>query len=73
LGESLFPFHDHPWREKFFGFLAEHPAATFYQADLPDGAQLIYSSSHNRGIWFIPGTGVGPIQPKGLQMLSEIV
>jgi hypothetical protein len=73
LGESLFPFHDNPWREQFFGFLTEHPNATFYHADLPDGAKLLYCHTHKRGIWFIPGSGVGIIQEKGLDMLSEIV
>jgi hypothetical protein len=73
LGESIFPYRDDPWRELFFGFLAEHPQATFHHANLPNGAQLLYSRSHNRGIWFIPGKGTGIIQEKGLKMLSDIL
>ncbi len=73
LGESLFPHLDDPWREQFFGFLAEHPEADLYHADLPDGAQLLYCRSHHRGIWFIPGEGKGIIQETGLNILAEIV
>jgi len=73
LGEGLFPFHDDPWRERFFEFLAENPHATFHHADLPDGAQLLYSRSHDRGIWFVPGKSMGIIQEKGRKMLSGIL
>ncbi len=30
LGEKLFPACDDPWRESFFGFLAENPSETFH-------------------------------------------
>ncbi|HEY8899619.1 MAG TPA: hypothetical protein VIM61_04350 [Chthoniobacterales bacterium] len=72
LGESLFPHMDDPWRERFFNFLSENPEALIHHAELPDGVQLLYSRSHNRGIWFIPGKGMGIIQTSGLKALSEI-
>lgn len=73
LGERLFPYHDDPWRESFLGFLAENPGASFYHAAAADGLQVLYCSSAKRGIWFVPGKGVGILQPRGLEMLSEIV
>ena len=36
LGEGLFPYADHPWREKFFTFLDENSGATFYHASTND-------------------------------------
>lgn len=73
IGERLFPYSDDPWREQFFAFLAEHPTATFHHATIPGGVEILYCPSGNRGIWFVPGQGVGVLQEKGLQALSRIV
>ena len=73
LGESLFPIIGDPWRDMFFEFLSEHPEATLHHANLPDGAQLLYSRTQNRGIWYIPGTAKGIIQERGLTILSQIL
>ena len=73
LGGRLFPFVDHPWREKFFGFIAENPGATFHHAITHDGVQIIYCHAREKGMWFLPGTGMGPMQPKGLGTLKQIV
>jgi hypothetical protein len=73
LGERLFPLVDHPWREKFFGFIAENPGATIYHATAHDGVQFIYCPARDKGMWFLPGTGMGPMQPKGLAILKQIV
>ena len=73
LGERLFPFVDHPWREKFFGFLSENTGATFYHAIAQDGVQFIYCPAKDKGMWFVPGVGMGPMQPKGRGILKQIV
>lgn len=73
LGERLFPFVDHVWREKFFAFIAENPGATFHHATAHAGVQIIYCNDKNKGIWFLPGTGMGPMQQKGLGILKQIV
>jgi hypothetical protein len=73
LGDKLFPYLDHPWREKFFTFVSEHPGATFYHATTHDGVQVIYCPAKDRGIWFLPESGMGPMQPKGLEILKQIV
>jgi len=72
LCAELFPIATDPWAEKFCGFLTDHAHDTFYRAEAP-GAHIAYCREAGRGIWFIPGTGVGIIQPKGLQALAEIV
>ena len=73
LGERLFPDMDHPWREKFFGFITENPSATFHHATTHDSVQIIYCHSRDKGMWFMPGTGMGPMQSKGLGILKQIV
>ena len=73
LGERLFPFVDHPWREKFFTFLTENTGATFYHAIAHDGVQVVYCPSKDKGIWFMPGVGNGPMQAKGRAILKQIV
>lgn len=73
LGERLFPFVDHPWREKFFTFLEENTGATFYHAIAHDGVQIVYCPSKDKGIWFMPGVGNGPMQAKGRAILKQIV
>jgi len=73
LGEQLFPDVGHPWREQYFAFLAENTGATFYHATTHDGVQILYCSAKDKGIWFKPGVGNGPMQPKGLAILKQIV
>jgi hypothetical protein len=73
LGEGLFPNVDHPWREKFFSFLKENAGATFHHATTNDRLHLIYCEAVDKGMWFLPGSGMGPIQEKGRKILKEIV
>lgn len=73
LGEGLFPHADHPWREKFFTFLSENAGATFQHATTNDRIHIIYCHAQNKGVWFLLGGGMGPMQPKGLKILKEIV
>ena len=73
LGVKLFPVVTDPWAERFNAFLKDHAQDKFYLAEVPGGAQIVYCRDAGKGVWFIPGTGVGIIQPKGLQALAEIV
>ena len=73
IGEEIFPYHDDPWRERFFEFLKENAGATFHHATTNEGIQVLYCHARNKGIWFMPHTGMGPMQPKGLGILKEIV
>lgn len=73
LCTQLFPVVTDPWAEKFNAFLNEHAHDSFYLADAPGGARIAYCKEAGKGIWFIPGSGIGIIQPKGLLALAEIV
>ena len=73
LGARLFPLMDNPWRDKFFAFITENAGATFHHAIAHDGVQIIYCPAKDKGMWFLPGSGMGPMQPKGLGILKQIV
>jgi len=73
LGEQLFPLAGDPWRERYFAFLNENPGATFHHATTHDGVQIIYCNAGDKGIWFKPGIGMGPMQSKGRAVLKQVV
>ena len=73
LGEKLFPFFDHPWRQTFFQFVEENGGSMFYHATTHDQVDIIYCPDKEKGLWFLRGGGAGPLQAKGLQILKEIV
>jgi hypothetical protein len=72
LGEGLFTNATHPWRETFFRFIADNPDASFYHAVTDDRVHVIYCREKEKGIWFIPGSGIGIIQPKALEILRKV-
>lgn len=73
LGVKFFPVVTDPWCERYNEFLKKHPTAKFYRAQSPEGAEIIYCGDTGQGVWFLPGKGMGVLQPKGLKMLAEIV
>ena len=62
-----------PWREAFFGFIAQNPGATFHYAVTSDGGHIVYCREKDKGIWFIPGTGKGPLQERGRQTMRQMI
>jgi hypothetical protein len=73
LGEKRFPIVTDPWCGRFNEFLAKNSAARFHRAEIPEGAEIVYCREAGQGVWFLPGSGMGIIQPNGLAMLAEIV
>jgi hypothetical protein len=73
IGEEIFRYADDPWREAFFRFIAENSAATFHYAVMSDGVNIIYSRDHDKGMWFLPGSGMGPLQATGRKTMKEII
>jgi hypothetical protein len=73
LGQQLFPYAGDVWGEKFFAFLDENPGATFHHAAAHDGVQFLYCNAQDKGIWFLPKKGMGPMQPRGRAILKQII
>ncbi|MGE5214297.1 MAG: hypothetical protein ACM3NN_11475 [Nitrospirota bacterium] len=73
LGDQIFRYAEDPWREAFFGFIAENLGATFHHAVTSDGVNFIYCRDKDKGIWFLPGSGLGPLQATGRKIMSDII
>src|SRR5260370_25880654 len=71
LGGELFRYADDPWRETFFRFIPENASATFHHAVTSDGVNILYCRDQDKGMLFLPGSGVGPLQARGRQINKE--
>ena len=73
IGEEIFPHADDPWRDAFRRFIAENSGATFHYAVTNDGVHIVYCRDKDKGMWFLPGTGKGPLQARGRKIMTEII
>jgi hypothetical protein len=72
LGEQIFDSLDHPWRQTFFQ-LIEEPGATFYHGGAGEGVIFLYDPSADKGLWCLPGSGIGPLSARGCQIMKEAI
>jgi hypothetical protein len=73
LGEEIFDSPDRPWRETFLSLIAENPGATFYHASAGEGVIVLYSRDNDKGLWYLPGSGLGPLSEGGRQIMKEAI
>jgi hypothetical protein len=73
LGAERFPSATDPWAESYKTFLEEHAKDRFYLAKTREDAEIVYCREANKAIWFLPGKGMGIVQPRGLRILAEAV
>ena len=73
LTEDLFPYAGHPWLEKFADVVNDRATGKFYHAMADERVHVIYCHDKNIGLWFILGSGRGPLQADQLRMMKEIV
>src|SRR6478735_2436352 len=73
LGEEIFDSPDRPWRQTFLSLIAEHPGATFYHASAGEGVIFLYSRDQDKGLWYLPGSGMGPLSEGGRQLMKEAI
>ena len=71
LGEEIFDSPDRPWRETFLSVVTENPGATFYHASAGEGVIILYSRDNDKGLWYLPGSGLGPLPEGGRQMMKR--
>jgi hypothetical protein len=72
LGEQIFDSPDHPWRGKFFE-LIENPGATFYHAEAGENVIFVYDPGANKGLWCLPGSGIGLLPATECQIMKEAI
>jgi len=77
---TLFPDVAHPWRELFQQFIDENRREIFYQGDFSEGepgekihVYVVYCRAKEKGIWYIPQTGVGLLDAAPLAAMKGIV
>jgi hypothetical protein len=73
LGEEIFDSPDRPWRQTFLSLIAEHPGATFYHASAGEGVIFLYSHDQDKGLWYLPGSVMGPLSVAGRQIMKEAI
>ena len=73
MGGELFRYADDPWRDTFLQFITENSASTFHHAVTSDGVNFLYCRDKDKGMWFLPGSGMGPLQTTGRKMMKEII
>jgi hypothetical protein len=40
---------------------------------MSDGVNIVYCRDQDKGMWFLPGSGMGPLQATGRKMMSETI
>jgi hypothetical protein len=73
IGEEIFRYAEDPWRQAFFRFIAENPGATFHHAVTSDNVNIVYCRDKDKGMWFLPGSGIGPLQVRGKKIMKEMI
>jgi hypothetical protein len=73
LGEEIFDEPDRPWRQTFLSLIAENPGDTFYHASAGKGVIFLYSRDSDKGLWCLPGSGIGPLSEGGRQLMKEAI
>jgi hypothetical protein len=73
LGEEIFDEPDRPWRQTFLSVVTENPGAAFYHASAGEGVIFLYSRDDDKGLWYLPGSGIGPLSEAGRQLMKEAI
>ena len=73
LGEEMFDDRERPWRQTASQFVAEHSGGTFYHADAGQGVIFLYSRDGDKGLWYLPGSGLGPLSEGGRRLMKEAI
>ncbi len=73
LGEEIFDSPDRPWRQTFLQLIEENPGGTFHHADAGDGVVFLYSRDGDKGLWYLRGSGIGPLSEGGRRLMKEAI
>jgi len=73
IGNEIFRYADDPWRAAFFGFIDQNPGETFHHAVTSDQVNIVYCRGKDKGMWFLPGSGMGPLQDRGKKIMKDMI
>jgi hypothetical protein len=73
LAGEIFHSPDDPWRQTLLQLIAENPGATFYRSDAGEGVVFLYCRDVDKGLWYLSGSGMGPLSARARQMMNEAI
>ena len=73
LADEIFHSTDDPWRDKLLQLIVENRHAAFYHAVTSDHVIFLYSRDEDIGLWFLPGSGMGPLRETGKRLMKEVI
>ena len=71
--KELSDFEGDPWQENLVGVIEAHPEASFYRAVTQEGAIILYCPGEDTGVWFLPGSGMGPLPEQAKRHMKEAI
>jgi hypothetical protein len=66
-------FVENPAREEFQRLVAENPRGSFFHAVAQPDVEILYCRDADFGIWVIPGSGIGPLDQTGKDVMKEAI
>lgn len=69
--KELSEFEGDPWQQKLVEVVETHPEESFYRAVTQEGAIILYCPGENTGLWFLPGSGMGPLPEAAKRHMKE--
>src|SRR4029453_3171620 len=73
LGEEIFDEPDQPWQQTFFSLITKNRGAPFYHRSAGEGVIFLFSRDNDKGLWYLPGSGIGPLSEGGRQLMKEAI
>jgi hypothetical protein len=71
--KELSDFEGDPCQQKLVGVIEAHPQASFYRAVTQEGAIILYCPGEDTGVWFLPGSGMGPLPEEAKRHMKEAI
>ena len=71
--KELSEFEGDSWQQKLLEVVQTHPEESFYRAVTQEGAIILYCPGENIGVWFLPGSGMGPLPEEATRQMKEAV
>jgi hypothetical protein len=69
--KELSDFEGDPWQENFLRLIEAHPQESFYRAVSEEGPIALYCPGKDTGIWFLRGSGMGPLPEEAKRHMKE--
>jgi hypothetical protein len=71
--KELSEFEGDSWQQKLVEVVETHPEESFYRAVTQEGVIILYCPGENIGVWFLPGSGMGPLPEEATRQMKEAV